>query len=216
MRDRSPFFFIHVYKNLGSSLYSQFPENYNKRFYGKKSLNQWKMENSSTIRQSFKYESGKPGYLDGVTKFAIDHLDLDSCYEIGILDDFDFKWREFIAIVRNPIDRFVSMCNFTKKNPNELLNEFNLNLTQTKPLKTKKKINLTLIQMERPDLITSHFKNFNIHLDLNIRLNESQKKISKQDLTEDQINEYKMKFFDDFNIYQKVLDNDGIIKNFTF
>jgi hypothetical protein len=215
MRDRSPFFFIHVYKNLGSTIYSQFPENYNQRFYGKKSLNQWKFENKSTMRTPF--DSSLNSYLNGKTPFAVDHLDLDSCYEIGILDDFDFKWREFIAIIRNPVDRFISICNFEKRSPDDLLNDdTKRDVSQVKPLKTKKKINLTLIQMERPELIKSYFKKFNINIDLEIRLNQSDKIYTKEDLTIDQLKKYELRFEKDYQLYNQLIENDGIIKNFNF
>ena len=69
--------------------------------------------------------------------------------------------------------------------------------------------------MERPELIKSYFLKFNIHLNLDIKLNQSDKVYNKEDLTIEQLKKYELRFAENYQLYNQLSENDGIIKNFN-
>lgn len=202
-RDRSSFFFIHIYKNMGTTLHSQFPEAYNKRFYGWKTIKDWEKENLKKIQVPHNY----------VNPFSIDHIRIDELLRLGILDMHDIRHRKFVSIVREPIERFISMCNFKQLDPDQMITQLKTTskpLTQCDSLKTKYIIDLTLILMEEKELIKSWFLDHGINLDLDIVRNSSEKIVT--DLTPSQLAEVKEIFSDDIQLYERLKSNLGIQK----
>lgn len=202
-RDRSSFFFIHIYKNMGTTLHSQFSKAYNKRFYGWKTIKDWEKENLKKIQVSHNY----------VNPFSIDHIRIDELVRLGILDMHDIRYRKFVSIVREPIERFISMCNFKQLDPDQMITQLKTtlkHLTQCDSLKTKYIIDLTLILMEEKELIKSWFLDHGINLDLDIVRNSSEKIVT--DLTPSQLAEVKEIFSDDIQLYERLKSNLGIQK----
>jgi len=204
-RDRSSFFFIHVYKNLGTTIHKQLPKNYNRRFYGRKTLKEWEEDCKEILDVTDLFSRND--------KISIDHIKINKMFKLGIIDDVDVENRKFLGIVREPLDRFISICNFEKISPNELLNQFNYKKhTQTSFFKTDLPIDLTLITMENKNLIVEWFRKFEVEIDLNRYLNVSEKKFKKENLTQNQIERIKNLFFDDFVLYDKIKNSSGLIE----
>ncbi len=207
-KDNSFFYFIHVYKNMGTTLYSQFPSLYNKRFYGQKTLEQWESDNNEKIKVKHDYK--KP--------ISIDHIRVDELVRLGILTQEDIKHRKFVALIREPISRFISICNFKNKTPGELIEEYKnkvTKLTQCNAISTIYPIDLTLILMEEKELIKNWFKEHNITLNLDVIKNPSKKVITS--LTEEELEQIKEIFKDDFKLYKELKLSSGIqkIKGFS-
>jgi len=203
LRDKSLFFFVHVYKNMGTTLHKQFSTSYNKRFYGQKTLADWELLNKENVKIKNKY----------IGPIAIDHIKMDDLVLLGILNDSDLQHRKFIGLVREPVSRFISICNFRGKTAIELIEEAMSNiksLTQYDALKTKYPIDLTLILMEEKELIKDWFKEHDVVLDLDIIKNASKKVITK--LTDQELVQVKELFKDDFKLYEEVKLSSGIKK----
>lgn len=203
VRDQSSFFFIHVYKNMGTTLYNQFSTDYNKRFYGQKTLTNWEVINNEKIKVEKKH----------VGRSSIDHIRIDELVRLGILTDEDIKHRKFIGLVREPVSRFISMCNFKGKTPAALIEEKGskiTKLTQCDALRTKYPIDLTLILMEEKHLIKDWFKEHNVDINLNVIKNQSKKIITK--LNDKELAQVKEIFKDDFKLYEELKLSSGIKK----
>jgi FkbM family methyltransferase len=202
-RDDSSFFFIHVYKNMGTTLYNQFLTDYNKRFYGQKTLTNWEVINNEEIKATKKH----------VGRTSIDHIRIDELVRLGILDDKDIEHRKFIGLVREPISRFISMCNFKGLTPTQLIEEKGSKiskLTQCDALRTTYPIDLTLILMEEKQLIIDWFKEHDVDINLDIVKNQSKKIITK--LTDKELAQVKEIFEDDFKLYDELKSSSGIKK----
>lgn len=204
MRDRSKFFFIHTYKNMGTTIEQQLPESYILRFWGRKTIKQWEiLNNEKVINNSF-----------GIDLVSIDHINIDNLYEMNIIDDEDVRNRKFVGLVRNPIERFMSMCYFENKTVEDFLyktEHIQRLKSQYYSFSTKHNIDLTLILMEEKELIKMWFSKFNVNLNLDIKKNVSEKKIIT--LTEQELEKIKDIFEKDFILYDKLKKSSGILEN---
>lgn len=210
-RDRSRFFFIHTFKNMGTTIYKCLPENYNKRFYGLKTISQWEVENGCKIKNKNKNQ-----------KISFDHITIDELVELKILNIYDINYRDFLGLVREPTDRFISICNFTNYSPDEVIkkirfgeffNEMNLPpdmiipIKQSESFKTKYNIKLTLIPMQKKEEIKKWFLKFNININFDEQYNVSNKKYSINDLSDKNIQDIREIFNDDYVLYNKLINN---------
>lgn len=188
-----PFYFIHIPKNMGMNIISSLPYNYTNQYFGIG----YTKKNKIILSRS--------------------HL---------ILNDVYTHYPECIyipkiAIIRNPVDRFLSMCNFHRISPNffikvcnynkknkqtlpTIYNLFNFTKRQYEFIKTNKNDNIILLDFKDRDKIYNTFKKFNVLINVYKKKNESQIIYSKKHLTDYHlkfINEYYKK---DFILYNKV------------
>lgn len=111
---------------------------------------------------------------------------------------------KFMMIVREPIERFISICNFEKIEPQKLLNELknnNRNYFQHTFMVNKHNIKVKTIKMNNKTSIINFFKQFNINLDLNVKLNVSEKKYTINDLSKNDISFLKKFYRKDYFLY---------------
>lgn len=102
-----------------------------------------------------------------------------------------------MMIVRNPFDRFLSICNFKNIHPDELMKERPNH--QYKQAVNKHGLKVYTIKMESKDKIVEFFKRFGITLDLSITRNVSKKRYTLTDQHKEYIREfYKV----DFDLYK--------------
>jgi hypothetical protein len=129
-------FFIHIPKNMGTFIYKSYYEKTN-HFYG--------MYDSI---QDY-YKKHDPHLLSRThasfynTTISIDHLTPVELMELGLLTPMDLERYVFFAIVREPIDRFISLCNYWNIPPFQMI----YNINQLQKLKQTK---YNLFQHLRP------------------------------------------------------------------
>lgn len=200
-RDRSLFFFIHTYKNLGTNVISQLNKDYITRFFGNKTLKTWEIENEELLnheaKEKFKHKN----------MISIDHMKIDDMLSLGILDEWDLNHRKFLSIVREPLDRFVSMCNYLKIPPKKMVGYLKPWHKQISSFECNHTIDITLILMEKPKLIEQWFEQFNVKITLDKKVNSSNKQFYIDDICEDDLVKIRKFFEDDFRLYEKLKQN---------
>jgi hypothetical protein len=199
-RDRSTFFFVHTYKNLGTTVISQLHEEYRTRFFGNKTLHTWEIENE----ESLDHETKANLFKEKDKLISIDHIKIDDLLSLGILDEWDLNNRKFLSIVRDPLDRFLSMCNYLKKHPKEMMRYLKPWHKQTSSFESSHPIDVTLILMEKPKLIEQWFEQFNLKITLDKKLNVSNKQYFVDDICKEDLEKIKKFFEDDFKLYEKL------------
>ena len=107
-----PFYFIHNYKTAGTTIISQLPKSYQKYLYGRPTFNELKK-----IYLGLKINKIKAKYPIN-EKISIDHLSIDNLVEFGLLK-LPPKKIKFMMIMRDPIKRFISICNFHNQHKNQ-------------------------------------------------------------------------------------------------
>jgi hypothetical protein len=132
MDDKKPFF-IHIPKNMGNFIY--------KHYYGLE-------QNSKTVLYGM-YDSIDEYYQENHlavpiveepyyhTRISIDHLtpwELDHLNILQQLPNFDIKNTTWFMIIRDPLERFISLCNYWNVPPNQLI----YNITKIEELKHSK------------------------------------------------------------------------------
>ena len=185
------FYFIHIPKNMGTLIHYNLPIKYNKKYYGRGLLNN-------------KY------FLT-----SRDHILIDDMIKI----EPKIKKLPIIAIIREPIDRFISICNYLDITPNTAIQRCKLFKNETYPtknnymnffipqvnfIKSNYKLNLSLFTLENKNGIIKWFDSYNVKLDLSIKLNSSKKKYKQENLTNSQIQFLEKFYKDDINLYEKL------------
>jgi hypothetical protein len=199
-RDRSPFFFIHTYKNLGTSVILQLHEEYRVRFFGNKTMDTWEIDNKELLN----HETKANLFPQKDKLISIDHIKIDEMLSLGILDKWDLNNRKFLSIIREPLDRFLSMCNYLKKHPKEMMRYLKPWHKQTSSFESSHPIDNTLILMEKSKLIEQWFEQFDIKITLDKKLNVSNKQYFIDDICEDDLEKIRKFFEDDFNLYERL------------
>jgi hypothetical protein len=198
-----PFWFIHNYKSMGTTIYRQLPEAYTAKYHGRRLI---------------------PGSAQQVSalgfsptrKYSIDHMPMDALVALGMVPNA----RELSAntaimmIVRNPIDRFLSICNFENIHPNALVERVkNVRLPHQyeqglKDYQTHQHTHLVnahglkvyTVKMESRDKIVEFFKRFEVTIDLSVTCKVSEKRYA---LTEAQ-KEFVREFYKvDYELYER-------------
>jgi len=200
IRDRSPFFFIHTYKNLGTTIILQLDKKYRTRFFGNKTLDTWEIENEELLN----YEAKRNLFPQKDKLISIDHIKIDDMLSLGILDDWDLENRKFLSIVREPIDRFLSMCNYLKIHPKEMVGYLKPWHKQISSFESFHSIDITLILMEKLKLIEQWFEQLDVKITLDKKLNVSNKQYFIDDICEGDLEKIKKFFKDDFKLYEKL------------
>jgi hypothetical protein len=199
-RDRSPFFFVHTYKNLGTTIVLQLYKEYRTRFFGNKTLDTWEIENEELLNN----EAKTTLFKEKNKLISIDHIKIDDMVSLGILDEWDLNNRKFLSIVREPIDRFLSMCNYLKKHPKEMMRYLKPWHKQISSFESVHSINTTLILMEKPQLIEQWFEQLDVKITLDKKLNVSNKQYFIDDISDDNLEKIRKFFEDDFKLYERL------------
>jgi hypothetical protein len=202
--DNYDFFFIHGYKTMGTTIYAQLPNDYNKKYYGKRTIDEYEKINNIKLNKNVVQSKFK----NTNKLIAFDHIPLDQLYDLGILNDEDIKNKQCMCIIREPIERFISICNFQKSSPSELIEEVKEKgktggdqYKQSKFYKQKYGWNIKLIKMENKDEIIRWFKQFGININFDIHEKKSIHKYTVNDLTDEQISYLKELYKEDYDVY---------------
>ena len=189
-------YFIHIPKNMGTLIHYNLPQKYNRKYYS-----------CGLINNTY--------YLT-----TRDHILINDMIKI----DPSIINMPIIAIIREPIDRFISICNYFNFNPkntiencilfkNEtkptLRNYFNMFIPQVNFIKSDKKLNIDLFTIENREGIINWFKSRNVILDLDVKMNTSYKKYKKEDLTKYQIDFLTQFYKEDTDLYNSLKNNQS-------
>lgn len=171
------YFFIHNYKVAGTAIYKQLPKEYTKRFYGHMLFSKYERKNNIKLDESTKDQLVKNG-----KKISIDHIHIDNLVKLGILKSQEIQKMEFLFVFREPIDRFLSICNYERTKPSDMIENFKQNrrleLKQSFWIESRYPLNLTTLRLEDKHEITNWFARFNIEIDLKKKYNVT-RRISK-------------------------------------
>lgn len=194
------FYFIHNFKVMGTTIYSQLPKKYNKRFYGEKTLKEYEKINKIILKEDV---------FNKNINISIDHIQIDNLFNLGILKEEDKK-RKYMMIVRDPISRFISICNFTHTSPDDLLYKIKKNNTedhfyQYTFVENKNNINIVTYKMSSTELIKKYFAKFNIDINFDKKKNISSKKYSTKDISIEDVEFLKEYYKKDYELYNNSL-----------
>ena len=108
-----------------------------------------------------------------------------------------------MMIVRNPIDRFLSICNFEKVSPDDMIvrlkHKIGDDKFQHKHVKNAHGLKVLTIKMENKPLIVAFFKRFGIQIDLSKSVNVSPKLYTLTEEHKEFIREF---YKEDFILYR--------------
>jgi hypothetical protein len=205
---------------MGTTMFKQLPKSYCNYFYGVYSAEQWETLNDIKLnltkneRKNFsKFCLVKNILLSNTC--SIDHISLDDLVKINILDKKDIQRRKFLAIIRNPIDRVISICNHQNKNIEQVLSEAkNTKIKQIDALHTSFNLNLTLINMNNKVDINNFFSTFNLNIkDIVIQPTRINKRYAINSITDKQKQSISNIFKEDFILYNSCLSKSLNISN---
>ena len=183
-----PFYFIHIPKNMGTLVHYNLPKSYNDKYY-------------------------MFGYLNNNLLFSMrNHILIDDLikYDSALLD------LPMIAILREPITRFISICNFIQVNPKYVIslckrfghttypsiyNLFNTILPQIKFITSKYNLNIQVFRLEDKINIRNAFLKYDLDIDYNKKINESKETYSINNLTKDDLDFLNNYYNEDIKLY---------------
>jgi hypothetical protein len=186
-----PFYFIHIPKNMGTLVHYNLPKSYNDKYY-------------------------MFGYLNNNLLFSMrNHILIDDLikYDSTLLN------LPMIAIIREPITRFVSICNFIHVNPKYVIglckkfgyttypsiyNLFNTILPQIKFLTSKHNLNIQVFRLEDKINIRNAFLKYDLDIEFNKKINESKKTYSINNLTKDDLDFLNNYYNEDIKLYLRL------------
>ena len=185
-----PFWFIHNYKTMGTTIFRQLPQNYRNTYFGHRLI----PGSPQQVRAL--------GFSPSV-KYSIDHLPMDALVTLGMVPNAKqlSNNNAIMMIVRNPFDRFLSICNYENIHPDALIERVKIHENQQyKQVMNNHGLRVYVIKMESKDKIIEFFKRFGNTIDLSVTRNVSQKKYTLTDAQKEFIREfYKI----DFDLYNK-------------
>jgi len=204
---------------LGTTIYSQLPYSYNKLFNGYRTIN-------DIIDKNPGIQLNKLPNIDLDKKMSIDHLHIDVIIALGLIK-IPLKEIKFMMIMRDPIERFVSICNYQamihekgrqkrakevffqdgntmEKNIANLKNNIGDNFYQHKFVKNKNNINVELFKMEDKIGIINFFNQFGINMNLDIKKNVSIKKYNICDISHEDMMFLKKFYKEDYDLYNSI------------
>ncbi len=200
-----PFYFQHVPKCGGTSIYRQLPKGYLNMFYGEIPFPRDKLD-----LYPFSYQL-----------LSKDHIGLEDNILLGRLSLRDIEDKEIIMIWRDPIKRFVSTCNHFKRSPEETIScikdpvanepgfstvcgRYAFYTPATNLVKVAgERVKTTDILLEDFDLITKTFARYGIKVK-NRSHNVSEKLFSVNDLTSEQLAFLTEFYAEDFETCRKL------------
>lgn len=180
--------FIHNYKSLGQTILHQLSDTYRRRYYGESTIKALESRNPG---MKINRDVLKKSKLTYEKKTPIDHIHIDLLIDLNILPKHRMNSLKYMMIVREPLERFISICNFQPTPPDELIRQLKTNkhdiYYQYKFAQSKYKLKIKTIKMTNKKGIVRWFSQFNQPIDLTKHDNVSVKKYSMADLSDEDI-----------------------------
>ena len=203
-----PFYFIHIPKTLGTTIYrSLLDSKYKDKFYNFYGI---PCKTYSEYRKKINNINNLNPNIDALPQ--LDHLNLNQLLNAKLLNNNDKNNLNCIAIIRDPIEMFLSRCNYFYPKFQEYKHDIYINSdnmmknTQFKYLKKCNGWNITLYKMTDIKSIEKWFKRMGHNIDLSIKRNASVKKITINDLSDND----KKKIIKNWNIDYKIYNSINI------
>lgn len=186
---------------MGSTIGSFLPQEYKHKFFGSMSLEQYEQRHNIVLNVNKKRHAYK-------NNISIDHIHVDELMQLGIIKKEEMHEYECIAIIREPIDRFISICNYEFKERNRSLeysiNNLRENNKQINCVRTKNPWKIKLVRMEDAQAIIDFFKKYDVHIDLDKKVNVSEKRFTIDDFTEEELEKIRNFYKDDIELYESI------------
>jgi len=185
-----PFYFIHIPKNMGTLVHYHLSKSYNDKYY-------------------------MYGYLNSLIPTVRDHVLIDDLIKY----DPTLKNLPMIAIIRDPIPRFISVCNFLGLSPKyfislikkfghlrypSIYNLYNIITPQVEFITSKHNLNIHVFKMEDKTNIKNAFLKYDLDIDFNKKINDSKKKYSINDLDNNDLDFLHKHYKKDTEFYSKI------------
>jgi len=184
-----PFWFIHNYKTMGTTIFRQLPPSYRAKYHGHRLIPGSPQQVSAL------------GFLP-TRKYSIDHMPMDALIALGMVPNAKqlSANNAIMMIVRNPFARFLSICNYENIHPDALIERVKIHENhQYKQVMNAHGLKVYTIKMESKDKIVDFFKRFGIPMNLSVTSNASQKKYTLTDVHKKFIREFYKVDFDLYN-----------------
>lgn len=200
-------FYIHIYKTMGTTIYNFYSPEFKKKYYGWRTLDEYEILNNVKLNPAVKHT-----FMN--KKLSIDHLTVDEMMNLGILTPKEIKSYVFICIIRNPIDRFLSICNYedgraipnTKRGIDFYINKLDKIKTQSDMINLKTKIELIKVKFDDKKKIEETFNQYGMKINLNaVHLNSSEKRYSRKDINKEQMMKIRHYFKKDIELYKSLV-----------
>ena len=216
--------FIHIPKNAGSTINDSLPKDFKKKYYG---LCWGRGQIDKYLKQNnIEYDENCHKTFVNRATVSIDHLTLSELLLYKIITKEELMDVETIVVIRDPIDRFISMCNMQKKEPKNLINSLKRFSRMPHPREWHHQhcrtqtsffegldfdINLKLIDFKDTKAIVNAFKKHGVDVDMDKRVfaskkdeEEYEKKYSKENLDENDLNFLNDYFSKDIELYNNL------------
>lgn len=188
------FYFIHNYKTLGTTIYSQLPRKYKDIYYGYRTI--------KSIIDKNQELNLKPD-MDVNENVSIDHIHIDRLINMGFFNNLNQI--SFMMIVRDPIDRFISICNYQNVSIDEFIRRLRHKIGdlchQHLHYENNHNVKIELYKMSSKQKIINFFKQFNINIDLSIKKNVSKKTWNRSQIKPNQIRFLKIFYKKDYKLF---------------
>ena len=220
-----PWYFMHIEKTMGGTIFNQLPADYNSKFSfdpNVHSIAQYQNKHGVKLRKASWPRRPKMGHPA--------HIPLDIALEMGLLRCSDIERMNIITIIREPFSREISRCNWRSRNPQQT-GVYNMSsmvhkmrrkgeyakLKQSERLEFEYDWNVTAFNTESTDQITKWFAQYGVEVLFDEKHHQHKTAGKVNACHVDDLNAVDRLFFEEWltadnRLYEAVQDNGGSMR----